>query len=84
MHNWRVNSEKQENLMISRVFLAHPQAVNETYLQHLRFATWFALKLLWAAIAAAIHAVVPSCHEKTASTIIAELYERTSNRGVSK
>ena len=67
--------------MIARLFLNHPRSVNETYLQHMGFAAWFASKLFTAAFAAAVHAVFPSCFEKTASGIIAELYERTHGRG---
>ena len=67
--------------MISRMFLDHPRSVNETYLQHMAFAGWFASKLFAAGFAAAVHAIFPNCFEKTASSIIAELYERTHNRG---
>lgn len=69
------------NDMISRLFLAHPSSVDETYFEHMAFAGWFASKLLMAAFAAGIHALVPGCCEKTASTIVAQLYERTHNRG---
>jgi len=68
-------------MMISRVFLKHPQSVNETYLEHMAFAGWFASKLFMAGFAAAVHAIFPNCFEKTASGIIAELYQRTHNRG---
>ncbi len=67
--------------MISRVFLQHPRSVNETYVQHMGFAAWFASKLFMAAFAATVHAIFPNCFEKTASGIIAELYQRTHNRG---
>lgn len=67
--------------MIARLFLNHPRAVDETYLQHMAFAGWFAGKLLTAGFCALVHAILPCCFEKTASTIIAELYERTHNRG---
>ncbi len=67
--------------MIARLFLKHPRSVNETYLEHMMFAGWFAAKLLTAATAAAIHAVIPGCFEKTASQIVANLYERTKDRG---
>ena len=67
--------------MISKLFLSHPRSVGETYLQHMAFAGWFAAKLGCAAFAAAVHAVLPWCFEKTASRIIAELYARTNNRG---
>ena len=67
--------------MISRLFLNHPRSVDETYLQHMAFAGWFSAKLFMAAFAALTHALIPCCFEKTASTIIAELYERTHKRG---
>lgn len=67
--------------MIQRIFLAHPASVDETFLQHMLFAARFAFKLFVAAFAALVHAIIPCLFEKTASTIIAELYERTHNRG---
>ena len=66
--------------MFSRLFLNHPRSVGETYLQHMAFAGWFASRLLMAAGAAFIHALIPCCFEKTASSIVAELYQRTHNR----
>ncbi|MGR3660190.1 MAG: DUF6356 family protein [Paracoccaceae bacterium] len=67
--------------MISRVFLDHPRSVEETYLEHARFAGGFSLRLFGAAFAAAIHAFIPCLFEKTASTAIAEMYVRTHTRG---
>lgn len=67
--------------MLARIFLDHPGTVNETYLQHWLFATRFSLRLLVAGLAALVHAFIPSLFEKTASTIITELYHRTHNRG---
>ena len=67
--------------MISRIFLDHPQKVDETYLEHARFAGGFSLRLFTAAGAALVHAVIPCLFEKTASGIIAGLYAKTHNRG---
>ena len=67
--------------MISKVFLDHPRSVDETYLQHARFAGGFSLKLFGAAFAALIHAVIPAALDKTASRMIADMYARTHNRG---
>lgn len=67
--------------MISRIFLDHPAKVDETFLEHMAFAGTFAGKLFLAGGAALVHAVVPCLFEKTASTIIAELYHKTHNRG---
>lgn len=67
--------------MIHRIFIQHPNSVDETYLQHAVFASKFAAKLAMAAGAAAVHAVIPALFEKTASRIVADLYHRTHNRG---
>ena len=67
--------------MIKRVFLNHPASVDESYLQHAIFAGRFATRLMAAALAASIHAIIPSLFEKTASRIVADLYHRTHNRG---
>lgn len=69
--------------MLTRLFLDHPHSVDESYFEHLAFATRFSLTLLAAAGAAFVHALVPCLFEKTASKIVARLYERTKNRGVS-
>lgn len=67
--------------MFAKLFLDHPSHVDETYAEHARFAASFSLRLFGAAFAALIHAVVPALFEKTASGIVAELYDRTRNRG---
>ena len=67
--------------MINCVFLDHPASVEETYLQHARFAGGFSLKLFAAAGAALVHAVIPCLFEKTASKMIAQMYAKTHNRG---
>lgn len=64
-----------------RHFKAHPASVDETYLEHMAFASRFALALLAAAAAAAIHAFLPFLFERTASRIVARLHARTHNRG---
>ena len=63
------------------LFLSHPQAVDETYFEHLAFASRFSATLLLAAGAALVHAMLPFMFEKTASRMVARLYERTHNRG---
>ena len=45
--------------MITRIFLAHPRSVDESYLQHARFAGLFALTLFAAAFAAAACCLPP-------------------------
>lgn len=67
--------------MFARLFLDHPAKVDETFFEHMFFALRFAGLLFAAACAALIHALVPCLFEKTASRIIAQLYERTRGRG---
>lgn len=67
--------------MIQRVFLDHPKAVDESYFEHMAFAGRFSFKLFAAAGAALIHAILPCFFEKTASTLIAEMYAKTHGRG---
>lgn len=64
-----------------RVFVDHPQSVDETYFQHMRFAGWFATRLLAAGGAALVHAVIPCLFEKTASRMICDMHARLSGRG---
>lgn len=66
---------------IARLFTDHPASVDETYLQHLWFAARFSALLAAAACAALVHSVLPFAFEKTASRIVATLYQRTHNRG---
>ncbi|WP_338549036.1 DUF6356 family protein [Roseovarius phycicola] len=67
--------------MITRLFLDHPRSVDESYLEHARFAGAFSLRLFAAAFCALVHAVLPFAFEKTASRMIAEMYAKTHNRG---
>lgn len=67
--------------LIRRVFLEHPYSVEESYAEHARFAAGFSARLFLAAGAAAIHAAIPCCFEKTASRMVAELNARTADRG---
>lgn len=63
-----------------RIFVDHPQSVDETYFEHMRFAGWFASRLLLAGGAALVHAVIPCLFEKTASGMIREMHARISTR----
>lgn len=63
-----------------RIFVDHPESVDETYFEHMRFAGWFASRLLLAGGAALVHAVIPCLFEKTASGMIREMHARISTR----
>lgn len=66
--------------MISRLFVDHPAAVNETYLQHAGVAGRFSLTLFVAAFAALVHAIVPGLCKTTASTLVAKLNRELQSR----
>ena len=59
---------------------SHLESVNESYFQHMRFAGWFASRLLMAGGAALVHAVIPCLFEKTASRMICQIHDRLTNR----
>ena len=64
--------------MLTKLFLSHPRSIDESYFEHARVALTFAGVLAYAAL---IHAIVRAFFEKTASRLIVELYQKTSNRG---
>lgn len=66
---------------VARLFTSHPASVDESYGEHMAFAAGFSFRLFAAAFAALVHAVLPFMFEKTASTIVAGLYQRIHNRG---
>jgi hypothetical protein len=67
--------------MFAKVFLTHPRSVNESYLEHLRFAFAFSWALMVAAGAAFLHGIVPCLFEKTASRSVRRLADMCSARG---
>ena len=56
-------------------FTDHLRSVGETYFQHQRKAFGFAQELAGAALAAAIHGVLPFTFTRTASNTIRRLYD---------
>lgn len=62
--------------MLKTRFTAHPASVGETYGEHFVTASGFARQLFLAALACAVHAVLPFLFEKTASGILRRLHER--------
>lgn len=66
--------------LFAKLFLDHPASVDESYVQHMRFAFGFAGTLALAAGAALVHAIIPALCKTTASTIVTRLHARLSNR----
>jgi len=63
-----------------RIFVDHPQSVEESYFQHMAFAGWFAARLLAAGGAALVHALIPCLFEKTASRMTGDMHMRLTTR----
>jgi hypothetical protein len=61
---------------IRRLFTEHPASVGESYLQHLCAASGFAVRMLFAAVACFLHALVPFAFQHTGSDCITSLYEQ--------
>jgi hypothetical protein len=64
---------------VRRQFTEHPAAVGETWGEHCRVALGFSRDLAIAAGAAAVHAIVPSLCETTASRRICALKDRMTS-----
>lgn len=60
-------------MSIRQRFTEHPASVGETYFEHFRMAAHFSRQLFGAAFACAMHAVVPSMHQTTASSKVRAL-----------
>jgi hypothetical protein len=65
---------------LHRLFLSHPQTVDESYGEHFLFALGFAMRLLGAGLAALVHAIIPRLFETTASRMICEMHDRIARR----
>ena len=55
---------------MTKLFIAHPAAVGESYFEHMRFAFRFSGRLFRAGFAAFAHGLVPAVCETTASEAI--------------
>ena len=55
---------------MSKLFTTHPEAVGESYFEHMVFALKFSSRLFRAAFAAFAHGFVPGICETTASSAI--------------
>jgi hypothetical protein len=65
---------------LKRLFTEHPDAVGETYFEHMRVALSFAGPLAAAALAAFLHAFLPFLCVTTASATVKRLHARMVNR----
>ena len=67
--------------MLQKIFLDHPQTMNENYLQHFMVAMSFSLRLAYASIVCLVHAILPCLFTTTGSQMIDTLHdEMVANR----
>lgn len=65
---------------MKNLFTDHPKNVGETYLEHCKHASIFALNLLVAGMACLIHAFFPFLFKKTASDLLIKMTRRFVTR----
>ena len=58
----------------------HLDLTNETYIQHLKFATCVGISMIYGGMQALIHAIYPGILTKAASNKIKKLYSLVSGR----
>ena len=63
-------------MSLGGLFTQHPASVGESYLEHLRAAMGFALRMWIGGAACLVHAVFPFLCMRTGSNCIADLNER--------
>lgn len=66
---------------LKSLFIAHPEALGESYIEHLVHAASYALRLFAAGFCALTHAIFPFLFEKTASNLIKQMYAEMMARG---
>jgi hypothetical protein len=68
---------------VSKLFMAHPASVGESYFEHMKFALKFSGRLFRAGFAAFAHGFVPAVCETTASeAVFAMTDEIRARRGL--
>ena len=72
----RARSRNVPGMALTQLFTRHPASVGETYLQHLRAAATFGLRMLAGGLACVVHALLPFLFERTASGYIEQLYRQ--------
>jgi len=63
-------------VVIDRLFLEHPRAVDESYGEHMRAAGGFGVVMIAAGFACLVHALVPGLFVSTGSKAIDRLHDR--------
>ncbi len=67
-------------MSLKRLFTDHPEAVGESYVEHMGVALSFSGPLLLAGLAALVHAFLPFLFTTTASATVKGLHARMMSR----
>lgn len=66
--------------MFSRLFLAHPRSVDESYTEHFGVAFRFGATMVAGGFACIVHALVPALFVRTGSNAVKRLHARMAAR----
>jgi Family of unknown function (DUF6356) len=69
---------------VKTLFTAHPDALNESYGEHMRHAMSYSGRLFAASFCAFMHGLFPFLFEKTASNAIRTMYAEMTARGATR
>ena len=61
-------------------FTQHPYSINETYIQHFKFASKHSVLFILTGLALLTHGVFPFFFEKTASKFVINMYNKMLSR----
>lgn len=65
---------------LSKLFTDHPHSVGESYGQHFGVAMRYSGRLFAASFCAFVHALLPFCFERTASTMLRKMVAEMERR----
>jgi Family of unknown function (DUF6356) len=71
-------------IRLKQLFVAHPDALGESYLQHMGHAMSYAGRLFGAAFCAFAHGLFPFLFEKNASNAVKAMYGEMTSRGATQ
>lgn len=58
---------------MKNIFTEHPESIGETYLQHMKYASIFGIKMVIGGLACIIHAFLPFLFKNTGSNVLLKL-----------
>lgn len=58
---------------MKNIFTDHPHSIDESYFQHLKFASQFGGQMMLGGIACILHAIFPFMFQKTGSNILLKM-----------